>query len=384
MIGPFSLVDLAVVVWVLLWCALGLQRGLTEQLISFGGLAIGAIVGARVAPSVLEAAGVQEWIPLATLAAAVVGALIAQTIALRLAAPLRKAARFGPARPLDAGGGFVLGGLVGLAFAWLIASAAAFAQGDQADSPFREHVQRSAILSRALAAVPPDRLMSAISRLDPRPIIALAPAALPPPDESVLREPGAAAAQDRVVQVRGRACGVPLQGSGWVAATDLIATNAHVVAGVDGPDVLTPDGRRLDATLVHIDRRDDIALLRVDDLGERPLSLVGQRAATTPVVLLGYPGGGSLTATPGTAGPPRAVLAPGVGSTAPTLRTIVTVRGSLGPGSSGGPIVDRRGAVVAMIFGGTPGSDSTAAVPRSEIADALRRDLAPVDAGACA
>lgn len=384
MIGPLSIVDLAVLTWVLLWGALGLHRGLTEQLISFGGLAVGAIVGARAAPPLLEIAGAEQWIPLATLGAAILGALTAQTIALRIATPLRRAARFGPARPLDAGGGFVLGGAVGLAFAWLIASAAVFSQANHQASPLREHVQRSAILTRALSALPPDRLMAAIARLDPRPIIALAPTALPPPDESVLREPGATAAKDRVVQIRGRACGVPLQGSGWVAGRDLIATNAHVVAGVDDPDVLTPDGRRLNGHLVHMDRRDDIALLRVDGLDARPLRLIQYRSATNAVVLLGYPGGGSLTAEPGTAGPPRAVLAPGVGGGNRHLRTIVTVRGALGPGSSGGPILDRSGAVVAMIFGGTPGEDSTAAVPRSEIAEALGSALAPVDAGACA
>ena len=384
MIAPLSLVDIVVLVWVLLWGALGLRRGLTEQLISFGGLAVGAIIGARATPPLLELAGAEEWIPLATLAAGIVGALIAQAIAIRIAAPVRRVARFGPARPFDAGGGFVLGGIVGLAFAWLIASAAVFTQGDKAASPFREQVQRSVILSRALAAVPPDRLMSAISQLDPRPIIALAPTALPPPDESVLREPGAAAARNRVVQIRGRACGVPLQGSGWVAGRDLVATNAHVVAGVDDPDVLTPDGRRLEGTIVHMDRRDDIALLRVDHPGGRPLKMVRNRSPTTPVVLLGYPGGGSLTAKPGTAGPPRAVLAPGVGGNGRHLRTIVTVRGSLGSGSSGGPIVDRSGAVVAMIFGGTPGEDSTAAVPRDEIADALGSRLTPVGGGACA
>jgi S1-C subfamily serine protease len=355
---------------------------MTEQVLSLGGLAAGAVLGGRLVPALAGDRIPGEWLPLAALGGALVGAILVQSLLLRLAAPLRLAVRRGPLRPVDAGGGLIVGGALGLAVAWLVASVLVYQAGDRAGSAVREHVQRSAILTRALETVPPDRLISALARLDPLPLVPLAPEALPPPDESVLAEPQAAAARGRVVQIRGRACGIGLSGSGWVVGTDLIATNAHVVAGIPDPEVLIPDGRRLTGTPVYMDRADDVALVRVDGLGLRPLELGDAPPRATSVVLMGYPGGGALRAEAATAGPESAVLAPGIDG-GRHLRSIVTVRGTLGAGSSGGPVVDRGGEVVAMIFGGTPGRDATAAVPPDEIRDGLAAALRPVDPGAC-
>lgn len=377
-----TLIDLVIVGWVVIWGAIGLGRGMTEQLLSFGGLALGAVVGGRLAPLVLGGRVGEEWVPIAVLVGAILGATLVQALILRLAIPLRVVVRRGPLRPVDAGGGVIVGAAVGLALAWLVAAVFIHVPGDRQGSAFREGVQRSAILSRALAAVPPDRLSGAIARLDPLPLVPITAGALPPPDDSVLARPQAAAARAQVVQVRGRACGAGRAGSGWVVAPDLIATNAHVVAGMDDPEVLVPDGRRLDGTPVHVDRTDDVALLRVPDLGLAPLPLGDAPSRPTSVVLMGYPGGGALRAEAATAAPPQAVFAPDVDGRR-QLRRVVTVRGSLGPGSSGGPIVDGDGRVVAMIFGGNPEGDAGAAVPPDQIREGLGGSRTPVGTGAC-
>jgi S1-C subfamily serine protease len=243
-------------------------------------------------------------------------------------------------------------------------------------------VQTSVILSRALKTVPPDRLMAALERLDTLPFVPLSPEALPPADPSVLRTRAAARARESVVQVRGTACGVPLAGSGWVAGDDLVVTNAHVIAGIASPQVLVPNGASLTGTPVYVDRIEDVALVRVPGLVAPALELGPAPGTPTDVVILGYPGGGALTAEAATAAAPRRVLADTIdGDVRP--RDIVTVRGSLGPGSSGGPILDRAGAVVAMTFGATPGEQATAAVPPDQISRALAAPLAPVDSGSC-
>ena len=98
------------------------------------------------------------------------------------------------------------------------------------------------------------------------------------------------------MRVIGYACGLGIEGSGWVAAPGLVVTNAHVVAGIDTPHVDRNDGVLLDARVVSFDRINDIAVLRVAGLTARPLRLA-DAVEGTPGGLLGYPGNGPYTET---------------------------------------------------------------------------------------
>src|SRR5207244_3066098 len=64
-------------------------------------------------------------------------------------------------------------------------------------------------------------------------------------------------------------------GSGFAAGTDLVVTNAHVVAGESSTTVLRPDGRQLPAIVALFDPDRDLAVLRVRGLGETPLGVAG-------------------------------------------------------------------------------------------------------------
>ena len=66
-----------------------------------------------------------------------------------------------------------------------------------------------------------------------------------------------------MVKVLGTACGLGIEGSGWVAGPGLVVTNAHVVAGEDDTTVTLRSGGTLDASAVHYDPHDDLAILRV-------------------------------------------------------------------------------------------------------------------------
>ena len=67
--------------------------------------------------------------------------------------------------------------------------------------------------------------------------------------------------------------GSGVEGSGWVAGPGLVVTNAHVVAGEDDTTVTTDRAGPLDATAVHYDPRNDLAMLRVAGLDLPPLPL---------------------------------------------------------------------------------------------------------------
>jgi S1-C subfamily serine protease len=163
----------------------------------------------------------------------------------------------------------------------------------------------------------------------------------------------------------------------------LVATNAHVIAGQRDTQVLSPGGQTLPARVVYVDVMNDVALLRVSGLRAPPLATREGDGFPKPVVLLGYPRDGALTADAGTAGEPRTVLAPDAYRKRVRARQVVPLRGSVEPGESGGPVVDRRGAVVAMIFGGTKRGSGGFGVPVALVLRGVSTPLRPVSSGPC-
>src|SRR5215211_7536319 len=102
----------------------------------------------------------------------------------------------------------------------------------------REPIQRSAILKELNQVLPPSGpILQALARFDPFPAIRGPSANVPAPDAKIARDRDVAAAGRSVVRVLGTACGLGVQGSGWVARNGLIVTNAHVVAGQDDTTV---------------------------------------------------------------------------------------------------------------------------------------------------
>lgn len=377
-----TVLDYIVIAWIVLWAVLGAGRGLVEQVLSLTGLVVGALAGSRIAPALLPGGRESLWLPLVALGGALVGAVVAQALLLTLARPVRRWVADGPARTVDRGGGIVIGALGGLALAWLLAAVVVF-QPAGGELALRDDVHESRILSTALRLVPPGDVLGALARIDAFPIIPLPAAALPEPDPSVARSPGAQAARRSVVQLRGSACGLIKQGSGWVAGDDLVVTNAHVIAGEDDTRVTIAGGPSLAAEPVYVDGTNDVAVLRVDGLDLPALELGDAPRGAESVTLLGYPDGGPLTARAGTASAPRTAVTTDAYGNGGTVRSIIVTRGTLGPGSSGGPIVDADGEVVAMIFGGSEDGASGAAVPPSALRSALGARLRPVSSGPC-
>jgi S1-C subfamily serine protease len=98
---------------------------------------------------------------------------------------------------------------------------------------------------------------------------------------------------------------------------------------------------------------------------------------------MGYPQNGPLTATAATTGAARTVLSPDAYGRRTRPRVVVPLRGQVRPGESGGPVVDRRGRVVAMIFGGTRDRAGGYAVPVDLVLDAADGPLRRVPSGPC-
>jgi S1-C subfamily serine protease len=373
-----NVVDVLLLLGVAAFAVLGAHRGLAAQALALGGLAVGAVLGSIIAPHLFSQNS--AWLPVAGLLGAVVGAFLLSIAARALARPVRAfLAVHPPFGTIDRIGGVAVGALIALAVAWLVAVLALY----QPALGLRAQVRESTILPRLLSAVPPDRVLRALNRFDPLPLLPGLAEPLPPPDPSVLESPAAQAAAESVVKLQGTACGLGTQGSGWVVSPGLIATNVHVVAGHDSTRVLAPGGQVASARAVYIDATNDIALLQARGLDARSLETSTQDDRSQKVALLGYPRNGPLTATAGTAGAARTVLSPDAYGEGTRPRVVVPLRGSVQPGESGGPVVDRRGRVVAMIFGGTRDRRGGYAVPVGLVLDAAAEDLRPVSTGPC-
>jgi S1-C subfamily serine protease len=370
------------------WVALGLVllaalggavQGLVWSGLSLAGLLAGAFVGGRLAPVLLTSGSGSRYAPVVALVAAVALAVAFEVAGSTIGGVIRSRERARSVRTLDSAGGVFAGALIGLAIVWVLGVMALQLPGQ---ANLRQAVQRSYVLQRLNEIVPPRSLLNVLARIDPFPTFAGPPVPTEPPDPGVLRTPGVRAAAPSVVRVLGTACGLGVEGSGWVAAPGLVVTAAHVVAGEDDTSVTTVTGVSLGATAVVFDPHDDVAVLRVPGLDATPLRLVDPNAGA-PVAIVGYPLNGPLNATAARIGTTGNVLAQDAYGRGPTRRRVTSLAGRVEHGNSGGPAVDASGAVQSTVFAARAAGDGGYGVPASIVRRDLRRADGPVSTGSC-
>src|SRR4051812_208080 len=127
---------------------LGYRRGLVRTVLSLAGLALGAIVGARVAPHVLTWAG--HYAPLV---GALFGAVVFQLVAAIVGGMFRAGLRLAPPlRLLDSLGGLAAGAVWGLVLAWV---AGAVVAQVPAHPQWKRDAHQSKVLHRLNEIAPP-------------------------------------------------------------------------------------------------------------------------------------------------------------------------------------------------------------------------------------
>jgi S1-C subfamily serine protease len=296
---------------------------------------------------------------------------------------IRRRLAFTPLALIDGIGGALLIGALALGLAWIGGAVALQAPGSQ---DLRKQIQRSAILRRLNDILPPSGpLLNALARADPFPRVQGPEARVPAPTRGILADPDVRAARRSIVKVRGTACGLAVQGSGWVAGQGIVVTNAHVVAGQDDTTVEEEGGPSRDAQAVAYDPRNDLAVLRVDGL-DAPLlqQNEGQRAGA-PVAILGFPKDGPFRATPGRLGATETVISQDAYGSGPIRRRMTALRGEVRSGNSGGPAVDRSGRVVTTVFAASQSRPKGGfGVPVGIVAARLAQARTPVGTGPCA
>ena len=268
-----------------------------------------------------------------------------------------------------------------MGLAWLFGAVALHTPGA---AELRRDVQESLILRSLNELLPPSGpIINALNRVDPAPSITGPAPSVGAPNARITSDPEVVRAGGSVVRVLGTACGLGVEGSGWMAAPGLVVTNAHVVAGQDDTSVTSQGGTGVDATAVAYDPANDLAVLRVD-LDVSPLPALRRPQPGVAAAVLGYPENGPFTATPARFGATTEVISQDAYGRGPIRRQISALRGEVRSGNSGGPVLDAQGRVLGTVFAAaTSGPPGGYAIPNSVVAAALSGAGRPVDTGPC-
>jgi uncharacterized membrane protein required for colicin V production len=376
--------DWMILLFVLILGLFGLRQGFIVGVLSFGGFAVGAFIGTRLGPLLLPQGSASPYAP----AFGLIGALLAGAILASglegVGWRLRRTTMLIPGiGMLDGALGALLSAAVGLGIVWIVAAVAA--QIPTA-TRLRADIQRSAILGELNALLPPSGpILNALARLDPLPSLpGPLPALTAPP--RIAHDPAVSAASRSVVRVLGTACGLAIEGSGWVVRPEEILTNAHVVAGESDTTVEIeghPPG--LPAQAIAFDPTNDLAVLRVPDLGLPALRLLANPTTGTAGAILGYPENGPFDVQSARIGSTEPVLTQNAYGQGSVSRLLTPLRGLVRPGNSGGPVVDDAGEVLTTVFAGTTGSGPPGGygVANATVAHELEHASAPVSTGPC-
>jgi S1-C subfamily serine protease len=374
--------DVLALVLIALAALAGYRKGLVAGALSVTGVVLGAWIGSRIGPQFLSGGQESPYQPLAALAGAAIGAIVLETLGTLAGSAVRAGGGFRPFQGFDSAGGLVLGALSGLVVVWVLGAVALFIPGEPG---LRRAAQRSTVLRHLNDVVAPRDLIGVLARIDPFPTFAGQAPRVPPPNPRLAHSPSVLAARASVLRVLGTACGLGVEGTGWVAARGLVVTAAHVIAGEVDTLVELPDGERLRGVAAAFDSRNDVAVLRVDRLDAPPLRLVTPHSGDA-VAVLGYPGDGPFTATPARIGPTVFRLTADAYGAGHVFRELTSLRGRVRHGNSGSPAVDAKGDVETTVFASLIGARGGLGVPTKIVAQALddAKRGGTVSTGGCA
>lgn len=132
-------------------------------------------------------------------------------------------------------------------------------------------------------------------------------------------------------------------GSGFILSADgFVMTNAHVVDGADQVVVTLPDKREFKARIVGLDKRTDVAVVKIDAVGLPAVKIgdVNRLKVGEWVMAIGSPFGLDNTVTAGIVSAKQR----DTGDYLSFIQTDVAIN----PGNSGGPLINMRGEVVGI------------------------------------
>lgn len=390
------LVDLICVLTLVVACVIGVRRGLVASAGTLIGLVVGGLLAVWLVP--LLGSGLAAILDSPLLRAAISAASVVSLVLVfgALGSAVGRAARRGVRRIRLSVVDRVLGGAVTVVATALVLLLVAQPVAALAPPAVSSAVASSRVLGWLDAATPAyvDSALADVGTLAideglPRlgELLDVQTATTAPP--VALDDPTLQAAAQSVARISGTAyaCGVGLTGSGFVVGDGLIATNAHVVAGLDSALVELPGREAREGRIVYFDAVDDLAFIAVDAANAVPLALTDALAPGDAAVVQGYPRGGPFTSTNAAVLSSGVAAIPDIYDGSSSSRQIFALAADVQPGNSGGPLLTATGEVAGIVFArGAEDAGRGYAMAASEIRPALGGVTAAtpsVSTGAC-
>jgi S1-C subfamily serine protease len=355
--------DLVLLLMLVGYAIYGYRAGFVVSLAGIVGIVIGVIAAFFAVPLVASWVSNSVWRVPAVLIVMLALLIGGQILGLAGGRLIRRGVDRTPLKIFDR----ILGALADLVVAALLISAMAFSVGALGVPFLSQSIAGSKVIT-TVDDITPDPAKSFLAQIrsiavqDGLPVIvdALSPSAAPsapsgPPNTAAL-----AIAAQSVVKITGNAyqCGQNQSGSGFVVSPGRIVTNAHVVAGVTAPVIDPPSGGAFPGRVVYFDPAADLAVIAVNGLPTKPLTLAGNLAAGASGVFDGYPLGGPFQSGPATVQSVPTVEMRDIYGDNPALRQLYYLSASVQEGNSGGPLLSNSGKVTGVVFARSTTSSS--------------------------
>lgn len=371
----------------------GYWQGFVTGAFATLGLLLGGAFGVWVAPLALGDADPSIWISLGALFIVILAASLGQALFQYAGARLRERIKWQPIRAVDAVGGAVLSAVAVLVVAWALGVAVSGSRIG-AVTPL---VRNSTVLAMVNDTLP-DGASQGLQSFNnvvgtsffPRYLEPFAPERIievAPGPKRLLNDPDVAAARPGVVKIQGfNRCGRGVEGSGFLFASGRVMTNAHVVAGVEKPELLIGD-LTYPGRVVHYDPDLDVAVLSVDAEAGTPLTFDRTAQPNDGVAILGFPEDGPYDVQTARIRAEQTLRSPDIYGNGSVLREVYSVRGLVRPGNSGGPVLSSGGDVVGVVFAASVTDEETGyALTAEQVVESAARGLtstSAVSTGAC-
>ncbi|MGY2700788.1 MarP family serine protease [Nocardioides sp. HB32] len=389
-----NLLDWLLIVLVLAYALSGYWQGFITGAFATGGLLLGGLFGVWLAPVALGDANPSLMVSLGALFIVILSASLGQATLQFAGTRIRDRITWQPARALDAIGGAALSAVAVLIVAWALGVAISGSR----ITGITPLVRSSAVLGEVDEVLPASagNALQAFNDVVgtsffPRYLEPFAPERIVdvgPGPRRLLSDPDVQRAETSVLKVRGtNECGRGVEGSGFVYAANRLMTNAHVVAGIDDPEVVVGDST-VDAEVVYYNPDIDVAVLAFDSGDIPPLDLDHHAKAQDGVAILGYPQDGPYRVEPARIRSEQRLRSPNIYGDGAVIREVFSLRGRILPGNSGGPIITSAGDVAGVVFAASVTDHDTGyALTTSQVAQAAatgQSSSAQVSTGDCA